>query len=100
MREFVVAMQLLAALQPAAEAGSVLPLGSVVPFALLLAAIAILPLAAPRFWESNRDRAIVVALLAVPFAAWLYGVHGERGLAEIRHAALDYLAFMALLGAL
>jgi hypothetical protein len=39
---------------------------SVVPFAGLLLAIAALPLAAPHFWESNRNRARVAAAAALP----------------------------------
>jgi Na+/H+ antiporter NhaD/arsenite permease-like protein len=90
----------LAALLPDSSTGALLPTGSMLPFALLLAAIAFLPLAAPHFWHSNRNKAIVVVFLAAPFAAWLWGVHGARGLAELRHAAFDYLSFLALLGSL
>ena len=100
MREFATAMNALAVVFASAGSAAVLPLAAIVPFALLLSAIAFLPLVAPQFWHSNRNKAIVVAILAVPFAAWLYGVHGPRGLVELEHAVLDYLSFMALLGAL
>src|SRR5437867_3204141 len=59
------------ALEPAEALGAALPLWSVLPFAALLASIAIFPLAAPRWWEKNRNRALVSAVLALPFAAGL-----------------------------
>ncbi len=80
--------------------GASLPLWSALPFALLLGAIAIAPLVHPHWWEENRNKAIVVALVALPFAAYLVGAHGGQGIAELRHALLDYFAFMALLGSL
>ena len=83
-----------------APPGATLPLWSLVPFLLLLAAIAILPLVAHHWWESNRNKGVVAAAVAVPFAAYLVGVHGAHGFGELRHATLDYLSFMALLGAL
>src|SRR5207249_3760048 len=49
----------------------VLPLWSVVPFVLLLLAIAVLPLLAPHFWHANRNKGLVAGLFAVPVAAYL-----------------------------
>lgn len=68
----------------------------VFPFVLLLACIAVLPLAAPHFWESNRNKGWVTAGLALPVALYLSAVdhHG------LLHAATEYLSFMALLGSL
>jgi len=83
-----------------APLGARLPLASLVPFALLLLAIAVLPLAAPHWWESNRNKGIVSGALSLPFAAWLVLAHGAAGAHEIHHAVLDYLSFMALLGSL
>src|SRR5262245_8063324 len=100
MKESAEEMNVLSAVVPAGGSGVEMPLASIAPFALLLACIALLPLFAPHFWESNRNKAIVGALLAVPFAAWLVGAHGARGWAELEHALLDYFSFMALLGAL
>jgi len=77
-----------------------LPLWTMLPFAAILLAIAIAPLLRPHWWEVNRNKAIAVALIALPFVGYLIGVHGEQGLEELRHAALDYFAFMALLGSL
>jgi Na+/H+ antiporter NhaD/arsenite permease-like protein len=76
--------------------GEHVPLIAVVPFALLLAAIAILPLAASHFWESNRNKGIVTALVSAPIAIYLAAVH-PSGLA---HSALEYASFLVLLGSL
>ena len=56
-----------------------LPTWTVLPFALLLLAIAILPLAAPRLWERNRNKGIVALLLALPVAVYLVAAHGAAG---------------------
>jgi Na+/H+ antiporter NhaD/arsenite permease-like protein len=80
--------------------GASLPLPSLLPFALMLAAIAVLPLVAGHWWEHNRNKAIVAAGLALPFAAWFVLQYRDEALAHLEHAALDYLSFMALLGSL
>src|SRR2546427_12698262 len=51
--------------------GDVLPLWSVVPFALMLLAIALAPLIAPRLWERNSSKAIFSLLLGAPVAIWV-----------------------------
>lgn len=68
----------------------------VVPFVLLLASIAVLPLFAPHFWEKNRNKAIVSGVLALPIGIWLS--LNASGL--LLHSALEYVSFIALLGAL
>jgi len=73
-----------------------IPLISVLPFALLLTCIAVLPLAAPHFWEKNRNKALVAAVLAAPIAAWLLRVEPH----SLLYTAEEYLAFIALLGSL
>jgi Na+/H+ antiporter NhaD/arsenite permease-like protein len=80
--------------------GRDLPIASVIPFALLLGAIAVLPLAAPHWWEHNRNKGIVAALLAIPLAIYLVAQFGHAGLESLEHAAVEYMAFMALLGSL
>ena len=66
------------------------------PFVVLLLAIAILPLAAPHFWESNLRKLAVSAGLAAP-VLWLY-LNGHPD--ALRHAASDYVSFIVLLGSL
>jgi Na+/H+ antiporter NhaD/arsenite permease-like protein len=96
------AANMIALLLPSGEVhlGAALPLVSVLPFVALLLAIALLPLFAGHYWESNRNKAIVVAALSLPFAFYIAAKFGDHGHLELRHAALDYLSFMALLGSL
>ncbi len=66
------------------------------PFILLLGCIAVLPLAAPHFWEKNRNKAIVSLGLGLPVAGFfLY-----QDWHTLANTALDYAAFLSLLGAL
>ncbi len=69
---------------------------TVAPFALLLLAIAILPLFAPRFWDQNRNKALVATLLSVPIVGWLI----FRQPLAILHSLREYASFIALLGSL
>ena len=69
---------------------------TIAPFALLLLAIAILPLFAPTFWEKNRNKALVSGLLAAPIAAWLL----LREPVAVAHSLREYVSFIALLGSL
>ena len=77
--------------------GRVLPLWSVLPFAGLLASIALLPLFAHAWWDSNRHRALLCALFAVPFGAALLIAHPEEGGHALLEAVLDYASFFSLL---
>ena len=77
-----------------------LPWWSALPFAGMLLSIAIVPLTAGHFWESNRNKGIVAALFAVPTALYLVFALGEAGVHELGHKALEYASFMALLGSL
>jgi len=70
--------------------------GWVAPFAMMLLAIAVLPLAVPRFWESNARKLAVSALLGLPVLV-LYARHDPSALAHTGH---DYLSFIVLLGSL
>ena len=54
--------------QDAAEINAQLPLVSVLPFVGLLLAIALAPLLAPRWWHSNRHKALVAAVARVSIA--------------------------------
>jgi Na+/H+ antiporter NhaD/arsenite permease-like protein len=65
----------------------------ITPFALLLLAIAVLPLVAHHWWERNRNRAIVAATLALPAVVWAFL---ERP-GELLHAADEYAAFCLML---
>jgi len=75
------------------------PLWAVAPFVLLLLAIAVLPLVAHHWWERNRNRGIVAAVLGVPVALWMLFGPAEGG-QWLGDAGLEYAAFIALLGSL
>src|SRR5512143_2267471 len=80
--------------------GAQLPLVSLLPFAALLAAIAVTPLIAPRWWHSNRNKAIVALLASLPIL-WLMGIHlGEPGRTVLADKLADYFAFIVVIGAL
>jgi Na+/H+ antiporter NhaD/arsenite permease-like protein len=66
------------------------------PFAGLLLAIAVLPLAAPRFWDSNRRKLLVAAALASPVLV----LYLQRRPSALLHTAADYASFIVLLGGL
>ncbi len=66
------------------------------PFAGLLLAIAVLPLVAPHFWESNLRKLAVSGVLALP----VLGLYLRERPALVAHVALDYASFILLLAAL
>jgi Na+/H+ antiporter NhaD/arsenite permease-like protein len=68
----------------------------VVPFAGLLLAIALLPLIAPRFWDSNWNKLAISALAGVPVLA----LYLQQSPTTVVHTAADYVSFMALLASL
>src|SRR5713101_2364116 len=71
-------------------------LGWVAPFGMMLLSIAILPLAAPRFWESNARKLGVAALLGLPLLLLYLGDDPSA----LVHTGRDYLSFIVLLGSL
>ena len=78
------------------DLGHQLPLWSVLPFALMLLGIAVMPLQLPHFWEKNRNKAILSAVLGLPVACYV-ALHDPM---IVAHTALEYVSFLALLGAL
>jgi Na+/H+ antiporter NhaD/arsenite permease-like protein len=68
----------------------------VLPFLLMLAAIALGPALAPHWWESNRNRLFVSLALGLPVAA----VYLVRAPAELGHALGEYTSFITVLGGL
>ena len=80
--------------------GQELGVWTVAPFVTLLLCIAVLPLAAPHWWEHNKNKGIVAAALGVPLAGYLALSFGADGQGELLHAAKDYVSFICLLGSL
>lgn len=98
-------LQHLLAVQEAARAGAEsvggrLPLVTVVPFALLLLVIALTPLIHGRFWESNRNKAIVAAVISLPVAIYLLAAWGPEGRLLLAEKLSEYTSFIILLAAL
>jgi Na+/H+ antiporter NhaD/arsenite permease-like protein len=62
----------------------------------MLLVIAIAPLAAPHWWESNRHKLVVAALLGVPVL--IYYLARQPG--ALVHMAEDYVSFIVLLASL
>lgn len=67
-----------------------------IPFVILLLLIAIMPLAAPHFWEKNRNKAIITAVISLPIFIFLLAEFPH----ELVHNLKDYISFIVLLGAL
>jgi len=76
--------------------GNDLPLWSVLPFVALLLAIALVPLRWPHFWESHRNKGLVSAALGLPVALLI----ASHDASLLLHTCREYVAFIALLGAL
>ena len=73
-----------------------MPLWTVVPFVGLLLSIALLPLRAPHFWESHKNKALVAALWSLPIAVFFL----FRAPHELVLSMKDYASFLLLLTAL
>jgi Na+/H+ antiporter NhaD/arsenite permease-like protein len=73
-----------------------LPLYTVLPFVAMLLAIALFPLWLPHWWEPNRNKLLVSAVLGAPVLA-LYLVRQPGALV---HTATDYVSFIVLLAGL
>ena len=72
------------------------PLYTVLPFGLILLAIAILPLRLPSWWKSNLNKLIVSGALGGPILA----VYLVRAPGVLVHTAQDYVSFIVLLAGL
>ena len=73
-----------------------LPFWSVIPFVCLLLVIAILPIVVPHFWESNRNRGILVALLSLPILILFL----KNNPLAMLHSVEEYFSFIVLLASL
>jgi Na+/H+ antiporter NhaD/arsenite permease-like protein len=82
------------------ELGRQLGLWTIAPFGLMLVAMAILPLAAASWFEHNRNKAIVAAVLGVPTLIFLVVAFGHLGIDRAASTAEEYVSFMVILFAL
>jgi len=88
-----------AAVDPQKELGKQLSIWTVIPFVIILLAIAVLPLLIPHLWESNLVKAVISALLALIMGAYLVSL-GYLGIEVIVETLKEYYAFITLLIAL
>src|SRR5712691_13364040 len=80
--------------------GAQLPLASALPFVALLAAIAVLPFVAPRWWHPNRNKAVIAVVVSLPIL-WQLGIAlGEPGRAVLQEKLHEYVGFIVVIGAL
>ena len=76
--------------------GAGLPLYTVLPFVAMLLAIAIVPLAASHWWESNRNKLILSAALGLPVLV----LYAGRRPGALLVVAEEYVSFIVLLAGL
>jgi Na+/H+ antiporter NhaD/arsenite permease-like protein len=98
--QFVLTTTVWSAEHGHADLGKELELWTILPFALTLLAIAVLPLVVPHWWEKNRNKAIVATLLAAPIAAYLVQAWGDVGVEALVEKLEEYVSFIVLLAAL
>ena len=72
------------------------PLWSIAPFLVMLLCIAVVPLAAPKFWDKNINKLLVSIAVSIPVLAVI--LPGAPHL--LIDSMKDYLSFIVLLGAL
>lgn len=80
-----------------ADIAAQLSFWAAVPFVCVLLLIALMPAFAPHWWESNRNRGAMMALIAVPFAVWFLHAFGDGGKFQLMHAGVEYFSFITLL---
>lgn len=73
-----------------------IPLYLCLPFVAILLLIAIMPLGFPHFWEKNRNKAIVAAIVSIPVLIFLI----VKSPASLGHTLEDYISFIILLASL
>ncbi|MBA4389291.1 MAG: sodium:proton antiporter [Verrucomicrobia bacterium] len=74
------------------------PLITLLPFLLMLGAIAVMPLWFGHFWDRNRNKLLVAIILSVPSV--LYLLFSSNGVHLYDTMVFDYLPFVILLGGL
>jgi Na+/H+ antiporter NhaD/arsenite permease-like protein len=75
---------------------SPIPLYICIPFGILLLAIAVMPLAFPKFWDKNSNKAILAAIISIPVFIYLIISFPH----ELISTFQDYASFIVLLAAL
>lgn len=73
----------------------IMPAWAMIPFALMLLAIAIGPIIAEKFWEKNTNKLLVSVILSLPVIAFM--LMRRMGIALVDTVFFDYLPFIILL---
>ena len=73
---------------------------TVLPFVFMLLSIAIIPLAKPHWWESNKHKGYVSLVLGGIVLLYLLFIAPHEAHEKLYVTLLDYIAFIALLGSL
>jgi Na+/H+ antiporter NhaD/arsenite permease-like protein len=76
--------------------GSAPPLYTVLPFVLMLLAIAVLPLSVPHWWERNWNKFLVACVLGLP----ILGLYLNRRPEALVRMGEEYISFIVLLAGL
>jgi Na+/H+ antiporter NhaD/arsenite permease-like protein len=77
-----------------------LPLVAVLPFGLLLVAIALGPLVAHGWWGRHRNQAIVAAVVSLPILYYLTVTLGHEGRVMVEERIKEYISFIVVIAAL
>ena len=80
--------------------GEQLSFWTLVPFALMLGAVALLPVIAGRWFHRTRNKGIVSLVLGLPTVVYLVAAFGHTGAESVGHTAEEYISFILLLLAL
>ncbi len=72
------------------------PIWTYIPFGAILLLIAVMPIAFPRFWSENRNKAIVCVIIALPVFIFNFIHFPDRLLQSIE----EYICFILMLSAL
>src|SRR2546423_1017897 len=75
---------------------SCFPLWSLAPFLLMLVSIAVLPMAVPQWWDSNRNKTLLSVAMSLPVLTVVLPCNPQL----LWHFLLDYFSFLTLLGSL
>lgn len=79
---------------------NLIPAWALIPFVVMLLCIAIAPLCAEKWWESNLHKLYVSLILGIPVAAWMIATNTEANMfsEHLLHQMLyDYVPFIILL---
>jgi Na+/H+ antiporter NhaD/arsenite permease-like protein len=74
-----------------------------IPFACVLLLIAIGPMFFHHFWESDKNKGVILFLLSLPVVIYLWSMRvatNSQSLHALEHSLQDYLCFMSLISSL